>query len=128
LKAAAGTQEAVEKGDPDWWKKQPDLKKEETAINETITNLCTAFTAKDTQKVLSYIAPDDREKFKTIFSKSPDIMPQIAKDMEKATLSFLSLDADNTLDRVAEYTMKIDGNTFYIVFIKIEGKWLIKNF
>ncbi len=118
---------AVEKGDPDWWKKQPDLKKEETAINETITSVRTAFTAKDTEKAVTLFAPDDREKFKAVFSKSPDIMPRIAKDMEKATLSFLSLDTQDTLDRVAEYTMKIDGNTFYIVFIKVDGKWLIKN-
>ena len=64
-------QEPVEKGDPDWWKKQPDLKKEETAINETITNLRAAFTAKDTEKALTYLAPDDREKFKTHLFQIP---------------------------------------------------------
>jgi hypothetical protein len=127
-KAGGVSQQTVDKGDPDWWKKQPDLKKEETAINETITTVRAAFTAKDTETVLKCIAPDDREKFKGVFSKSPDIMPQIAKDIEKASLSFLSLDTQDTADRIAEYTMKVDGNTFYIVFIKVDGKWLIKNF
>jgi hypothetical protein len=38
-------------------------------------------------------------------------MPQMAKDLEKATLSFLSLDTDFSLSRVAEYSLKVDGNT-----------------
>jgi hypothetical protein len=119
---------AEEKGDPDWWKKQPDLKKEETAINETLSGVRAALMAKDADIALTYIAPDDREKFKAVLAKSPDILPRMAKDMENAALSFLSLDTDNTLDRIAEYAMKVDGNTFYIVFIKTGGKWFIKNF
>ena len=127
-KAGSLSPTANQKGDPDWWKKQPDLKKEETAINETKTNILSAFNAKDTDKALTYFAPDDREKFKTLFSKYPDFMPQFAKDMENATLSFMSLDTEDTLYRIAEYTMKVDGNTFYIEFIKIDDKWFIKNF
>jgi hypothetical protein len=127
-RTGAAVKGAEETGDPDWWKKQPDLKKEETAIIETIKNIRAAFAAKDADKALTYIAPADREKFKAVFTKSPDVLPRFAKDMENATLSFLSLDTDNTLERMAEYEMKVDGYTFYIVFIKDEGKWYLKNF
>jgi hypothetical protein len=127
-KPNSALQSGTETGDPDWWKKQPDLKKEEAAINETIKGTRDAFTAKDANKALTFIAPDDRDKFKEVFAKSPEILPKIAKDMENTSLSFLSLDSNYTPGRIAEYTMKVDGYSFYIEFIKIDGKWYIKNF
>ena len=126
--AAQPTQATSEKGDPDWWKKQPDLKKEDQTIQTVMTDFGKALAAKDIKQVASYFSPDTREKYSQALALSPEALPQMAKDMEKANLSFLSLDTDFDLSRIAEYQFKIDGNTFSIVFIKIDGKWMIESF
>ena len=43
-------QEPLEKGDPDWWKKQPDLKKEDQAIQTVMTDFGKALSAKDVKQ------------------------------------------------------------------------------
>ncbi|MFH0768767.1 MAG: hypothetical protein V1932_04270 [Chloroflexota bacterium] len=122
------SQQEEDKGDPDWWKKQPDLAKEEAGIKNTITGLTGALGTKDTQQTLTYFAPEEKDKYEEILSKYPDIMPQLAKDLEKATLIYLSPDTDNTLYRIAEYSIPLDGNsTVSIVFVKVDGKWLLKS-
>jgi hypothetical protein len=121
-------QDPQEKGDPDWWKKQPDLKKEDQAVQSVISDFGKALAAKDVKQAASYFAPEAREKYSQVLAISPDLLPQMAKDLEKATLSFLSLDTDFSLSRMAEYQLKVDGNTFYIVFIKIDGKWMLESY
>jgi len=127
-KASAVPQQTSEKGDPDWWKKQPDLKNEEMAIQAVIDSFKTALAAKDVKLAASYFSPDSRDKYSQVLAMSPDLLPQMAKDMEKATLSFLSLDTDFDLSRIAEYQFKVDGNTFSMVFIKIDGKWMLESY
>ena len=122
------SQEPEAKGDPDWWKKQPDLKKEEQAVQTVINDFGKTLAAKDVKQALTYFSPDVKDKYQKVFTQSPDLMPRMAKDLEKATLSFLSLDTDFSLSRIAEYTLKVDGNTFHIVFIKIDGKWLLESY
>ena len=79
-------------------------------------------------KLAAFFSPDVRDKYSEALAKSPDLLPQMAKDLEKAKLSFLSLDTDFELSRIAEYALLKDGNTFYITFIKIDGKWLLESF
>jgi hypothetical protein len=119
-------QESLEKGDPDWWKKQPDLKQEDQAVHAVMTNFAKTLTASNVQQALTYFSPDAQTRYSKVLAQSPDLLPQMAKGMENATLSFLSLDTN--LGRIAEYALVVDGKTFYIVFIKIEGKWLLKSF
>ncbi len=126
--ATQSLSEPLETGDPDWWKKQPDLNKEETAIQTVMTDFKKALVAKDVKQVASYFSPDVSAKYSEALAKSPDLMPQMAKDLEKAKLNFLSLDTDFELSRTAEYALIKDGNTFYITFIKIDGKWLLESF
>ncbi len=122
------SQQEEDKGDPDWWKKQPDLAKEEADIKNTITGLTGAIGAKDTQQTLTYFATEEKDKYAEIFSKYPDIMDKFANDMEKATLIYLSPDTDNTLYRIAEYSIPLDdGNSVSVVFVKVDGKWLLKS-
>ena len=94
-------QEPLEKGDPDWWKKQPDLKKEDQAIQTVLIDFEKALAAKDIKQALTYFSPDVSDKYSQVFAASPDLMPQMAKDLQKATLSFLSLDTDFSLSRMA---------------------------
>jgi hypothetical protein len=128
LKTGTATTETTQKGDPDWWKKQPDLKQEETAINETLAEVRSAFEAKDIEKALICIAPEQREKYKELFSTNPEKLVQMAKDLGNASISFLSENLEFTQDRIAEYKMVVEGITFYIVFVKIENKWYLENF
>ncbi len=126
--ANQSSQEPEAKGDPDWWKKQPDLKKEDQAVQSVIRDFGKTLAAKDVKQALTYFSPDVMDKYQKVFTQSPDLMPRMAKDLEKATLSFLSLDTDFELSRIAEYTLKVDGNTFHIVFIKIDGKWMLESY
>jgi len=122
------SQESEDPGDPDWWKKQPGFKEEETAINGVINKFVTALNAKDIETAVSYFDPEERDKYRKVFALSPDLMPDMAKDLEKATLTYLSYDTDNTLNRIAEYSFKVNGNTFRIVFIKSEENWMLKTY
>ena len=126
--ASPAAQEPLEKGDPDWWKKQPDLKKEEQAIQTVMTDFGKALTAKDVKQVAVYFSPDVRDKYSQALGSAPDLMPKMAADLQKATLNFLSLDTDFSLSRMAEYAITKDGKTFYIKFIKIDGKWMLESF
>lgn len=123
--SATPTQE-VKNADPDWWKKQPELKQEDQAVHSVMTGFEKALTAKDMKQSLTYFSPDAQVKYSQVLAKSPDLLPQMAKDMQNATLSFLSL--DTTMGRIAEYSLIVDGKTYYIVFIKIDGKWVLKSF
>jgi hypothetical protein len=121
-------QEPAEKGDPEWWEKQPDLKKEDAAINVVIGDFNQALTTKNIEQAVTCFSPDARDNYRKVFALSPDLMPQMANDLKNATLTFLSLDTDFTLNRIAEYSFKVDGNTFYIVFIKVGENWMIDSY
>jgi hypothetical protein len=114
-------------GDPDWWKKQPDLALEQSKIKDTIAGLESALAAQDVQKAMEFFAEEERDKYAEILSAYPDVMSDLAEDLKKATITYLSPDDDGTLLRIAEYSIPVDGkNTVSIVFIKVDGKWLLK--
>lgn len=119
---------AEDKGDPDWWKKQPDLKQEDKAIKTVIGKFEKALASRDIEQSAAFFSPEEKETYKKVFAMSPDLMPQMAKDMKNASLSFLSLDKDHSLNRIAEYSFDVQGNRFRIVFVKIDGNWLLASF
>ncbi len=103
------------------------MKVEEAKINKVIGQLCTAFKAKDTEAALQYFPADDRDKYRKMFSESPDAMPAMAADLEKAKINFLAYNS-NQYSRISEYLINSGGKTFSIVFINLDGKWLLKTF
>lgn len=104
-----------------------DIKIEEAKINKVIASVCTAFKAKDVEGALKYFAADERETYRKALSRSPDILPAMAADLEKAKINFLSFESDE-YDRTAEYLVKSGGQTASIIFINTGGQWLLKAF
>jgi len=116
----------IEKGDPDWWKKQPDLKQEETAINNMLNQSSAALESKNIEQAVTYFSPGVSDKYRELFSTSPDIMPQMAAHLRSAKMSFLSGTGIGDA-RIAEYSLEVDGYTFYILLIKTDTQWLLKS-
>jgi hypothetical protein len=104
-----------------------DIKVEEAKINKVIGSVCTAFKAKDIEGALKYFAEDERDTYRKALSQSPDVLPAMAADLEKAKINSLSFDSDES-DRTAEYLVKSGGQTASIVFINTGGQWLLKAF
>ncbi|MCX6006289.1 MAG: hypothetical protein NTZ34_03395 [Chloroflexi bacterium] len=104
-----------------------DFKAEGAKIDKVIGQLCTAFKAKDVEGALNYFETGERDKYRKIFSQSPDVMPEMAADLEKAKINFLAFNS-NQYSRISEYLIKSGGSTFSIVFINIDGQWLLKAF
>ena len=118
------TQSTEDEGNPDWWKKQPDLEEEKEAINNTTSELTEAFNGKDIEQAVNHIAPVERDKYRELFSQYPDIMPEIAKDLNNATINYLS--SEGPYGRFAEYVISLDGHSFSIIFIKIDDEWFMQ--
>lgn len=121
----ANSQPATGTGNAEWWKNQPDLKQEETAINSKISGLVSALNKKNTDASLNYFSPEERDKYRKVLSQSPASMSKMASDLTQARISYLSPDSTQ-YSRIAEYAIQVDGRTFYIEFIKTDGQWLLK--
>lgn len=104
-----------------------DIKVEEAKINKVIGAVCTAFKARDIEGALKYFAEDERDTYRKALSRSPDILPAMAADLEKAKINTLSFESDE-YDRTAEYLVKSGGQTASIIFINTGGQWLLKAF
>jgi hypothetical protein len=104
-----------------------DFRAEEAKIDEVIGQLCTAFKAKDVEGALKCFQTEERDKYGKIFSQSPDIMPEMAADLEKAKINFLAFNSTE-YSRIAEYLVKSGGQTYSIVFINVDGQWMLKDF
>lgn len=110
------------------WKEQPDLKQEEASLNKRIHGLSSALAANNVEEALSYFQTEQRETYrKLLSSQSPASMKKMASDLNNAKISFLSTEGTQ-LNRVAEYSISVDGLTFYIGFIKVDGQWMLRNF
>lgn len=109
------------------WKEQPDLKQEEASLNKRIHGLSSALAANNLEEALSYFQAEQRETYRKLLSQSPGSMKKMASDLNNAKISFLSPEGTQ-LNRIAEYSISIDGLTFYIGFIKVNGQWMLRNF
>ena len=104
-----------------------DFKVEEAKINKVIGQLCASFKAKDVEGALNFFQVEERDTYRKIFSQSPDSMPKMAADLEKAKIDFLAYNSTE-YSRIAEYLVNSGENTFSIVFINVDGQWLLKAF
>jgi len=110
-----------------WWKDQPDFKQEEAALNSRIKGLSNAFAANDIEDALNYFQVEQRDRYRQLFSQSPNAMSKMASGLNNAKLSFFSA-KDTQLNRIAECCITIDGRAFYISFIKVDGQWMLRTF
>jgi len=113
------------------WEKYPDLKQEKKAIASTLDTFTRSLTKGDVEGAVSVIASERQGAYRELFNSRPEAMAGFAKIVAKAKMSFLSenYDPDVTIfQRTAEYSVTLDGFTFYIIFIKADDQWLLYDF
>ncbi|PKN48596.1 MAG: hypothetical protein CVU63_04565 [Deltaproteobacteria bacterium HGW-Deltaproteobacteria-20] len=118
--------------DPDW-KNYPDLPEEKAAIEESFDELRSALKEGDIERAVSVIDEDRREEYAALFAHKPEAMPSFAELLENAEMSFFSAaeradPATSTALRTSEYAVVLDGFTFYVRWIKVDGKWVLFDF
>lgn len=117
---------------PDW-RTYPDLPAEKKAIGEVFSSFRSALKAGDIGKAAVCVDESRRETYAALFEKKPEAMPSFAALLEGAEMSFLSApeNADpgttSTL-RTSEYAVDVGGFTFYVRWVKVDGKWLLFDF
>lgn len=118
--------------DPDW-KNYPDLPEEKAAIEESFDELRNALKEGDIERAVSVIDEDRREEYAALFAHKPEAMPSFAELLENAEMIFFSAaeradPATSTALRTSEYAVVLDGFTFYVRWIKVDGKWVLFDF
>ena len=115
------------------WRNYPDLPEEKAAIEETFQEFRSALKERDIPRAVSHIDAGCREEYAALFAYNPEAMPSFAEIIEKAEMSFLA-GADRTNPststslRTSEYAVELDGFTFYLRWIKVEGQWVLFDF
>jgi len=104
-----------------------DFKTQESKINAVVGQMASAFKAKDVEGALKFFAQEERETYRKVFFQSPDIMPSIAADLEKARIASLSYES-NEHSRTAEYILPAGNGNLSIEFVNVDGQWLVKTF
>lgn len=117
---------------PDW-KNYPDLPEEKAAIEESFDELRNALKEGDIERAVSVIDEDRREEYAALFAHKPEAMPSFAELLENAEMIFFSAaeradPATSTALRTSEYAVVLDGFTFYVRWIKVDGKWVLFDF
>lgn len=117
---------------PDW-RTYPDLPAEKKAIGEVFSSFRSALKAGDTEKAAACVDESRRETYAALFENKPEAMPSFAALLDGAEMSFLSApeSADpgttSTL-RTSEYAVDVGGFTFYVRWIKVDGRWVLFDF
>ncbi len=115
------------------WKTYPDLPAEKKAIEESLSRFRNALKAGDVGSASGCVDESCRETYAALFERKPEAMPSFAALLEKADMSFLSApeNADpgttSTL-RTSEYAVDVGGFTFYVRWVKRDGKWVLFDF
>jgi hypothetical protein len=114
--------------DPDW-RTYPDREEEEEAIAETLEGFAGAMQQGDVDRSVAYILDERREAYRELFSANPEAMASFADVIAQAEISFLSEGGGSTpYDRIAEYSVDLDGFAFYVILRKVDGTWLLYDF
>lgn len=118
--------------DPDW-QNYPDLPEEKAAIEESFDEFLSALKEGDIERAVSVIDEDRREEYAALFAHKPEAMPSFAEILDTAEMSFFSAaeradPATSTALRTSEYAVVLDGFTFYVRWIKVDGKWVLFDF
>ena len=129
----AVTPETAEGTDNANWRSNPDLPSEKKAIEESLGGFCSALEAGDIRSASEYVDEDRREVYASLFGRKPEAMPSFAALLEQAEMSFLSAPensdpAASSTQRTSEYAVNVDGFTFYVRWIKRDGKWVLFDF
>lgn len=115
------------------WKTYPDLLAEKKAIEESLSGFKNALKAGDVGGASGFVDESCRETYSALFEGKPEAMPSFAALLEKADMSFMSSpeNADpgttSTL-RTSEYAVDVGGFTFYVRWVKRDGKWVLFDF
>lgn len=115
------------------WRTYPDLAAEKKAIEESFNSFRNALKEGDTEKAGGWVDEDCREVYTALFEQKPEAMPSFAALLEQAEMSFLSAPenadpAASSTQRTSEYAVSVDGFTFYVRWIKRDGKWVLFDF
>ncbi len=120
-------------GDNADWRTYPDLPAEKKAIGEVFSSFRSALKAGDTKRAAACVDESRRETYAALFENRPEAMPSFAALLDAAEMSFLSApeSADpgttSTL-RTSEYAVDVGGFTFYVRWVKVDGKWMLFDF
>ena len=115
------------------WKTYPDLPAEKKSIEESLSGFKNALMAGDIGGASGFVDESCRETYAALFEQKPEAMPSFAALLEKADMSFMSApeNADpgttSTL-RTSEYAVDVGGFTFYVRWVKRDGKWVLFDF
>lgn len=120
-------------GDDADWEHYPDRPQVETAVGTALSAFRDALRSGDIPAAASHIEDNRRGLYEGLFRSRPEAMSSFADLLEGAGLSFLSApgEADpegSTTLRTAEQAVTIDGFTFYIQWIEVDGEWLLFDF
>lgn len=108
------------------WQDYPDLEQEKLAIEKSLKEFQSALRDKDAEASVKHIYSEKQQAYLELFLSKPEAMASFADVLSDAKISFLSSSSFNsTFSRTAEYSIEIDGYTFYIVFIKSEEGWIL---
>ena len=115
------------------WRNYPDLPEEKAAIEENFQEFRSALKEKDIPRAVSHIDAGCREEYAALFAHNPEAMPSFADLLERAEMSFLAAadrvnPATSSSLRTSEYAVEIDGFTFYVRWIKVDGQWMLFDF
>ncbi len=104
----------------------PPASVEEPAIAQTLDDLAGALRSGDVESAVAQFAPTVRDDYREIFAAHPERLAALAPPLEKARLSFLAdYIAPEDGIRRAEVEVEVDGFTFAIGMVKVEGRWLV---
>ncbi|NLB82844.1 MAG: hypothetical protein GX791_01225 [Synergistaceae bacterium] len=115
------------------WKTYSDLPAEKKAIEESLSGFRDALKAGDIGGASGFVDESCRETYAALFEQKPEAMPSFADLLEKADMSFMSApenadpDTSSTL-RTSEYAVDVGGFTFYVRWMKRDGKWVLYDF
>ncbi|EFO79775.1 hypothetical protein OSCT_2373 [Oscillochloris trichoides DG-6] len=104
----------------------PPAAVEEPAIAQTLDDLAGALRSGDVEAAVAQFAPTVRDDYREIFAAHPERLAALAPPLEAAQLSFLAdYIAPEDGFRRAEVAVEVDGFTFAIGMVKLEGRWLV---
>ena len=119
-------------GADDWdWQSAPDFGAEKSAISRQSDVFQQAMNNRDVAAATAVIAEDQRDVYEALFNNNPDAMPAFGALFDQARISFLAPPEDpegDTMARIAEYEIVLDGFTFYVRWVKDGDTWVLFDF
>jgi len=115
------------------WRNYPDLPDVKKAIEQTFQDFRRALEEGNIEDAANCIAEGRREEYSALFAHRPDAMPSFAGILERAEMSFLSAPeradpATTSTLRTSEYSVVLDGFTFYLRWVNVDGQWVLFDF